>query len=146
MYNKRLRGPFVVTMNRIAPKSLHEAKASAISVWGDRVEEFVLEEWAIEWWSKRNSSGDTRKPRQGKQAAREITLSDLKLAGKLEELMLRLELATTDVSAIVDIVDSLNGISVALDALTALRDLRAGAPLEGEPEPCLFGDLRIPRL
>lgn len=128
--NKQYKGVVVSSLNKYAPTSLGAARIRLIQVWGEKLPELLLDEWAEEWWKKRRNSAapSPKKRRVRVLRPKEITLTDLKAADELSALMSSLLLTTSDVSKIVNTVQSLGGLDHAITTVEELRQLRKQRP------------------
>lgn len=121
------KGVVISALSKHAPSSLAAARASVIRLWGDRIPEDLLEEWAESWWKKQRATASSPK-RQKAPPEREVTLSELKVADDLDFLLRRLNLSTSDVRKVTECVSSLGGIDSAMAIVEELRKLRNKRP------------------
>lgn len=133
----QFKGAVISYLNKQASSSLASAIACAIRGWGDRVPEDLLEEWANDWWRKRQTPAATRTKARKVAPTREITLSELKVADGFDQLLKRLNLCTHDVQSVIHCVTKLGGLESAMLIVEELRKLRNKGH---SSEPSLFDD------
>ena len=131
----QFKGAVISYLNKQASSSLASAIACAIRGWGDRVPEDLLEEWANDWWRKRQTPAATRAKTRKAAPTREITLSELKIADDFDTLLTRLNLRTHEVQFVVHCVTKWGGLESAMLIVEELRKLRKKGH---SSEPSLF--------
>jgi len=77
---EQYKGFVIGSLNKKKPRSQQEAYAFAMTVWGGRISQDLLDQWVTGWWQQRSEAGPvvaTGKATAKATPTRQITLEDL---------------------------------------------------------------------